>query len=67
MDKQQIVKSILKTVELEVNEWLDEQDSIKDPFEYEQRLLERSLKYGKTLLSESSGKVSRDRNAKKKS
>lgn len=67
MDKQQFVKSILKTVEQEVNEWFDEKDLIKDPIEYERRLLERSLNFGKTLLLESGGKIPRDRNAKKKS
>jgi len=38
MDKQQIVESILKTVELEVNEWLDEKDLIEDPISQENHM-----------------------------
>lgn len=67
MDKQLIMESILKTVRQEVTEWLDEQDSITDPFEYEKNLLERSLRIGRSMLENSTGKISKDRNVKKKS
>ena len=61
------MESILKTVRQEVTEWLDEQDSITDPFEYEKNLLERSLRIGRSMLENSTGKISKDRNVKKKS
>ncbi len=65
MDKQIIMESILKTVKKEITEWLDEHDSITDPFEYEKNLSERSLRIGRSMLENSSGKISRDRNVKK--
>ena len=66
MDKQEIIKSILRTVEQEVTDWIEEEDTITDALDYEKRLLERSLRIGGVMLAGSKGKVSKDRNAKKK-
>ena len=66
MDKTIIMESILKTVNQEVSEWIDEQGTITDAFEYEKRLFERTMRIGRIMLENSSGKVSRDRNLKKK-
>ena len=67
MDKKAVVESILKTVRQEVEGWVEEEEKIKDPFEYEKRLLERVLRMGQTMVEESGGKLAKDRNAKKKS
>ena len=66
MDKGSIIKSILRTVEQEVTEWIEEEDRITDAFDYEKRLLERSMRIGGIMLAGSKGKLSKDRNAKKK-
>lgn len=66
MDKEAIIESILKTVRQEVEQWVEEEGTIKDPFLYEKRLLERSLRMGRAMMEGSGGKLSRDRNAKKK-
>jgi hypothetical protein len=66
MDKEQIKKSILKTVNQELDAWLEEEPNIKDAFEYEKRLFERTLRIGKTILSHGQGTLSKDRNTKKK-
>lgn len=67
MDKKAVVESILRTVRQEVEEWVEEEEKIKDPFEYEKRLLERVLRMGKTMAEESGGKLVKDRNSKKSS
>jgi hypothetical protein len=66
MEKQQIVQSILKAVETEVTEWVNIEQSIKDPMVYEQDLLERALRIGKVMLEHNGGKISKDRNQKKR-
>jgi hypothetical protein len=67
MDKQLIKASILKTVELEIDAWLEAEPKLTDPFEYEKSLFERTLRIGQVMLEQGQGKVSRDRNCKKKS
>ena len=66
MEKQQVVQSILKAVETEVTEWVNIEQSIKDPMVYEQDLLERALRIGKVMLEHNGGKISKDRNQKKR-
>ena len=66
MDKSEIKKSILRTVEAEIDAWLEVEPKFTDAFEYEKSLLERTLRIGQTILSESSGKLSKDRNTKKR-
>ena len=65
MDEQKIRASILKAVTEEVDGWLAEEKSITDPMEYEKRLFERTLRMGRTMLTESRGELSQDRNKKK--
>jgi len=66
MDKLEIKASILRTVSEELDQWLAEEPTIKDAFEYEKRLFERTLRIGRSMLENSQGKISRDRNTKKK-
>lgn len=65
MDDQKIRESILRTVNEEIDSWLANKDAIKDPLEYEKRLFEHSMRFGKSLLVNSDGKLSKDRNKKK--
>lgn len=67
MDKTEKIQSILKAVEQEVNQWVNEEENIRDPILYEQKLLEMAFNFGKTLMLSSQGKVPKDRNVKKKS
>jgi len=67
MDKTEKIQSILKAVEQEVTQWVNEEGNIRDPMLYEQKLLEKAFKIGKTLMLSSNGKLPKDRNAKKKS
>lgn len=66
MDKAQIKASILRTMSEELDEWLEEEPTIRDAFQYEMRLFERTLRIGKSMLQHGQGKLSKDRNAKKK-
>jgi hypothetical protein len=66
MEKSEIKKSILRSFEAELDAWLEVEPKITDAFEYERSLLERTLRIGKSILEQSSGKLSRDRNFKKK-
>lgn len=66
MDKKAIKASILRSVEQEIDAWLDVEPTITDAFAYEKTLFERTLKIGKVMLESSRGKLSRDRNTKKK-
>ena len=67
MDKKAIRASILRAVTQEIDEWLEEEPGISDPFQYEHRLLTRSLRMGRALLERTRGELSRDRNKKKRS
>ena len=67
MDKQQIKASILRNLEPQIDEWLSVEPDFTDAFEYEKSLYERVLRMGKTMMLHSQGKISRDRNQKKKS
>lgn len=66
MDKLAIRESILKAVTQELDEWLEEEGKITDAFQYEHRLLQRTLKMGQAMLQGSGGSLSRDRNKKKR-
>lgn len=67
MEKHEIKAAILRNIESEIDNWLECEPKFTDPFEYEKSLLERVLRIGKTMAVHSQGKVSRDRNQKKKS
>ena len=66
MDKEQIRASILRAVNQELDQWLEEEPTITDAFEYEKRLFERTLRIGQSMLVNSRGKVPKDRNLKKR-
>ena len=65
MDKEEKIQSILKAVESEIRQWVEEESSIKDPILYERKLLESSFRFGKKLMVKT-GATSKDRNLKKK-
>ena len=44
MDKEEKIQSILKAVESEIRQWVEEESSIKDPILYERKLLESSFR-----------------------
>jgi len=66
MDKEQIKSSILSMINSELDQWLEEEPTITDAFEYEKRLFERTLRIGQSMLVNSRGKVPKDRNLKKR-
>jgi hypothetical protein len=66
MDKDAVRASILRTVSQEIDQWLAEEPTITDAFDYEKRLFERTLRIGQSMLTNSQGKLSKDRNTKKK-
>lgn len=66
MDKNLIRESILKAVTKEIDGWLEEEPGLRDPIEYEHRLLSRAMRIGKVMLEQSQGEVSVDRNKKKR-
>ena len=66
MDKEHIKESILRAVNEELDQWLQEEPTITDAFDYEKRLFERTLRIGQSMLVNSKGKVTKDRNTKKK-
>jgi|APDOM4702015118_1054815.scaffolds.fasta_scaffold643635_1 uncharacterized spore protein YtfJ len=66
MDNEKKIQSILKTVEGELKVWLQDEPMIKDPIEYEKRLLQMALRFGQNVMQEGNGKKPKDRNAKKK-
>ena len=57
MDKQTIKASILRQIESEVDNWLEDEPKFTDPFEYEKSLFERVLRMGKVMMVYGQGKV----------
>ncbi len=67
MDKESRIQSILKAVEQEVTQWVNEEGKVTDPILYEHMLLEKAFNIGKVLMLSGNGKIPKDRNGKKKS
>lgn len=65
MDKDEIKVSILRTISQEIDEWLTEEPTITDAFDYEKHLFERTLRMGRSILTNSQGHLFKDRNTKK--
>jgi len=65
MEKQTIKATILRTIESEIDAWLEAEPKFTDPIEYEKSLLERVLRMGMTMMLHSQGEISKDRNQKK--
>ncbi len=64
--KQQIVDSILESVRTQIVEFVELEDKIQCPIEYETRVLKMSIAYAQNLIMGSKGKLPLSRNAKKK-
>jgi len=67
MEKKQLIEAMLNAIRPEVEQWAEESQTIKDGYEYEDRLLVRMRNIGRIMLEKSMGKVPKDRNQKKKS
>lgn len=67
MNKIEIKKSILKTVEQELEQWLEQEPHITSGFEYETKILEIGGRVAKEIMIQSIGKLPSSRNQKKSS
>ncbi len=66
METKHIVDSILEAVREEVTQFVKTQDQISSSIEYEEGLLDIGRQFTLGLLEESSGKLPKSRNSKKK-
>lgn len=62
-----LTNEILESMREEVNKFLSTQDQITSSVEYEEKVLDLARKFAAGLISGGSGKLPKDRNAKKKS
>lgn len=62
-----LTNEILESMREEVDEFLSTHDQITSSVEYEEKVLEIARKFAAGLISGGSGKLPKDRNAKKKS
>lgn len=67
METKQLVDSILRTIEQELTDFIESQEQIDCPIEYEKRVVGLARSYGQNILRQSMGKVPKSRNSKKKS
>lgn len=67
MEKQQIVESILETVKAQIEEFVDQQETISTSIEYEDKVWEIVNNFGLDLIIKSQGLLPKSRNSKKKS
>lgn len=64
--KDQILEAILSNVRAEVSLFLEEETKITCPIEYEQKLIEMSRNFARTVIEKGQGKMPKSRNLKKK-
>ncbi|MFT4537570.1 MAG: hypothetical protein ACI9P5_004955 [Saprospiraceae bacterium] len=67
METKQLVSSILRTIEQELTDFINDQSQIDCPIEYEKRVINLARSYGQKVLQGSSGGLPKSRNGKKKS
>ncbi len=65
MEKEQLKQAMLIAIAHEVEQWAEENQQIKDGYEWEDRFLIRMRTIGKILMEQSVGKVPKSRNQKK--
>jgi hypothetical protein len=65
MNKIEVKNSILKTVEQEVSQWLDQEPHITSGYDYETKLIEMGRRITKEIMVQSMGKLPGSRNEKK--
>jgi hypothetical protein len=65
MEKEAIKSSILKTVEAEIEAWLEAEGKIISGYDYEERVLAISRRFAQSLMQKSQGKIPKSRNLKK--
>ena len=64
MEKEQIKKTMLQLISEEIDQWLETQDTIKEGHEYEEKFIAVSRKVNQILLTQSMGKLPKNRNKK---
>jgi len=64
--KDKILESILSNVRTELSQFLELESKIRCPIEYEQRMIEMSRNFARTVIEKSQGKMPKSRNLKKK-
>jgi len=64
MDNTQIKQQLMASFEQELDIWLSEKDSIKDGYEYENRLVRHHQNIGQMLMQMSVGDIPINRNKK---
>lgn len=64
--KDQILEAILRNVRTEVSMFLEDESKITCPIEYEQKLIEMSRNFARTVIEKGQGKMPKSRNFKKK-
>ena len=64
MDTIATKQQIVELISLEVDEWLSIEGSIKDGYEYEEKMIEVARKVNRIILEKSMGAVSSNRNKK---
>ena len=67
METNELVESILKTVKLEMSEFIELESDIQCPIEYETRVAAIARTLAKNLIIGAQGKLPKSRNGKKKS
>ncbi len=64
--KEAILESILRKVKTDVSQFIEDEAEIKCPIEYEKRLIEMSLNFGRSIMENTQGQMPKSRNLKKK-
>lgn len=67
MEKTEIVENIIESIRSEIAQFVEEESTITNSLEYEERVLELSRKFAKGLISQTQGSLPKSRNSKKKS
>lgn len=67
MEKEELKQAMFTSISKEVEQWAEESQTIKDGYEFEDRLLLRMRNIGKILMEQGIGKVPKSPNQKKKS
>lgn len=66
MGNRQIVDTILRSVEKELNLFIEQEGEITCPIEYEKRVISLARQFGQSILKESRGTLPKSRNSKKR-
>ncbi len=65
LKNQQVVDAILASLQEKVSQFVEEESNITDSIEYEERILELSRKFARSLIVQTKGDFPKSRNSKK--